>query len=296
VLKNKKIFITGGSGFVGRNIIEAFSAKYEILAPTHAELELLDENAVREYLKKHKVDIIIHSAVRPGHRNAKDASNQLINNTRMFFNLARNAHLFKKMIFLSSGCVYDQRFYEPKMKEEYFDQHVPFDETGLSKYIAAKYIEKTDNIVELRIFGIFGKYEDYTIRFISNMICKALFDLPLTIKQNRKFDYIWIKDLLPVLDYFINQNGKNKVYNVTPDQSIDLLTLAKLVLKISGKKLPIRIAKEGLGLEYSGDNSRLIKEIKSLRFTSLEKAIQCLYDWYRVNQQTINKQLLLKDK
>ena len=89
-----KLFITGGSGFIGRNIVEAFSDKYELLAPTHAELELLDENAVKAYLEKHKVDIVIHSAVRPGHRNAKDPSNQMVSNTRMFFNLARNAQLF----------------------------------------------------------------------------------------------------------------------------------------------------------------------------------------------------------
>lgn len=292
----KKIFITGGSGFIGRNIVEAFFEKYEILAPSHKELELLDEDRVKAYLEKHKVDVIIHSAVRPGHRNIKDPSNQLINNTRMFFNLARNKHVFKKMIFLSSGCVYDQRFYQPKLKEKCFDSHVPIDETGLSKYIAAKYVEKEENIIELRIFGIFGKYEDYAIRFISNMICKALFNLPLTMKQDKRFDYVWVDDLMPILEYFIGQNGEQRAYNVTPDRSVRLLEIAEMVREISGKDLPINVASKEMGTEYSGDNARLRKEIKSLHFTPLRNAVEQLYSWYKENQRMINKELLMVDK
>lgn len=292
----KKIFITGGSGFIGKNIIEAFSDKYELLAPSHKELELLDEDRVRDYFKKHEVDTVIHSAVRPGHRNVKDPSSQLINNARMFFNLARNKHLFKKMIFLSSGCVYDQRFYQPKLKEECFDAHVPIDEAGLSKYIAAKYIEEAGEIIELRIFGIFGKYEDYSIRFISNMICKALFDLALTMKQDKRFDYVWVDDLMPILEYFIGQNGEHKAYNVTPDRSVRLLEIAEMVREISGKDLPINVASKEIGTEYSGDNARLRKEMKSLHFTPLRNAVEQLYSWYKENQRMINKELLMVDK
>jgi len=291
-----KLFVTGGSGFIGRNLVEAFSGKYELFAPSHHELELLDEDSVTAYLEKHKVDVIVHSAVRPGHRNAKDPSDQLIKNTRMFFNLARNKHLYKKMIFLSSGCVYDQRFYQPKMKEVSFDSHVPVDEGGLSKYIIAKHIEKAEQITELRVFGVFGKYEDYAIRFISNMICKALFDLPLTMKQDRKFDYIYIDDLIAVIEYFIEHQGQHKAYNITPDSSIKLTEIAKMVLKISGKDLPITVASKEMGLEYSGDNLRLKQEINKLVVSPLEGSISSLYSWYADNKNSINKELLVVDR
>ncbi|OGC32349.1 epimerase [candidate division WOR-1 bacterium RIFOXYB2_FULL_48_7] len=292
----KKIFLTGGSGFIGKNIAEHFAGKYQIFAPTHAELELLDEAAVKAYFSQHRVEAVIHSAVRPGHRNAKDPSQILLNNTRMFFNLVRNRALFGKFIFLSSGCVYDQRFYQPKMGESAFDAHVPVDETGLSKYLAAKYLENMAEAVELRIFGVFGKYEDYAIRFISNMICKALFDLPLTIKQNRRFDYIWINDLPPILEYFIENKPQHKAYNVTPDGSIELVELAKIVLEISGKTLPIKVAKAGLGIEYSGDNQLLRREMGSLQFTPIRSAIKQLYDWYASNINSISRDVLLTDK
>ena len=290
------ILIFGGSGFIGANLVEYLSLKHEVLAPTHAELDLLDEDAVKNYFDIHPVDIVIHSAVRPGHRNAKDPSHQLNHNTRMFFNIVRNAENFKKMIFLGSGLTYDMRYYRPKMKEEYFDTHVPVDEGGFSKYIISKYIEKVDNIIELRVFGIFGKYEDYAIRFISNAICKTLFDLPITIKQNRKFGYIFIDDLMPIIDHFLVNKGGYCCYNVTPDESVELKAIAESVLKISGKNIPINISQDGLGTEYSGDNTRLRKEIKHLFFINIDKAITNLFNWYSENRDSINKEVLLYDK
>ncbi len=292
----KKILITGGSGFIGRNLVEKLGSKYEILAPGHKDLELLDENAVSDFFKRNNIDVVIHGAVKPGHRNAKDTCELLKNNIRIFFNVARNSRLIGKMLYLSSGSVYDMRHYIPKMKEDYFDVHVPSDDTGLSKYVAAKYIENSSNITELRIFGIFGKYEDYAIRFISNMICKAIFDLPLTMHQNRKFDYLYVSDLPEILNFFIEKRPKFRAYNLTPDRSIELYELAKMVLEISRKSLPIVVAKEGVGLEYSGDNTRIKKEIKGLKFTDIKQAIKELYDWYVAHKSEINREVLLTDK
>ena len=200
------------------------------------------------------------------------------------------------MLLIGSGAIYDMRHYQPKMKEEYFDTHVPVDEHGLCKYVCGKYIQRVDKIIDLRIFGIFGKYEDYAIRFISNMICKALFDLPLTIKQNRKFDYIYVEDLMPILDYFIQNTAQYKEYNITPEESTELYSLAEKVRFIAGKDLPIVLSQNGLGLEYSGDNNRLRNEIRALRFTPIDKAIAELYEWYRENKRSIKQELLLINK
>ena len=291
-----RLFITGGSGFIGRNLVETLRKKYVIFAPTRTELELLNEDAVRKYLEHKRVDVVIHCAVRPGHRNAKDPSRQLHDNVRMFFNVARNGRFFQKMIMVSSGLVYDTRYYQPKMKEEYFDTHVPLDEGGFSKYLCAKYIENTDTMVELRPFGVFGKYEDYAIRFISNAICKTLFDLPITIQQNRRFDYVYIKDLISIIDYFIQHPARHKSYNITPDRSEELYSLAERVTRISGKDIPLYIAEGGMGTEYSGDNGRLRSEMRDLKFTEIDGAIKELYDWYASTIKHVDRKCLLFDK
>lgn len=291
-----RILITGGSGFIGRNLREQLADEFEILAPTHSELELLDQEAVDSFFRQNGIDVVVHSATRPGHRNAKDPSNLLHNNTRMYFNLVKNSDRFEKMIILTSGAVYDMRHYRPRMKEDYFGEHIPADDTGYSKYICAKHAETQDNIIELRPFGVFGKYEDWRIRFISNMICKAIFDLPLTIKQNRLFDYISVDDLSNIVKYFIKNKPPERIYNVCSDKAVYLKYLAEMVLKVSGKNLDIIIDKEETGIEYSGDNSKLNSEIKGLSLTGHKESISILYDWYKSNKHLIIKEELLFDR
>ena len=157
-------------------------------------------------------------------------------------------------------------------------------------------MERMQNVVELRIFSIFGKYEDYAIRFISNMICKAVFDLPLTIKQNRNYGFLYVDDLMPILDYFILHDCNYASYNVTPDSGIELYKAAEKVRALSGKDLPIIVGQPGMGLGYNGSNARLHSEITDLKLTDIDEAIRQLYQWYYEQKHLINRDLLLIDK
>ena len=292
----KRILLTGGGGFIGRNFIEFFSSSYEVVAPLRSELDLLDEAAVRRYVRLHPADAVVHCAVTPGHRNSRWTEQIANRNLRMFFNLVNNRDRFGKLILLGSGAEYDMRHYRPKMTEECFGEHIPIDESGFSKYAIARYAEACDDVVLLRPFGVFGRYEDYEIRFISNAICKTLLDLPITIKQNRRFDYVDVFDLSRVVRHFVENKPRHKAYNVTPDSSIELRTLAEMVLDAAGKKLDIVTALPEMGIEYSGDNSRLRSEIPHFNWTPLRESIGALYEWYEENRRLVRGELLLLDK
>src|SRR6478752_5064255 len=159
-----KILLTGGGGFIGRNVREHLSRDHDVLAPTHAELDLTDDLAVDAWFDEHGVDAVVHSAVRPGHRAAQDPSRQLWSNLRMFFNIERNRDSYGRLVFLSSGAVYDTRDSLVNVEEVQLGMSVPEDEHGLSKYVIARFIEALgagsgSRIVELRLFGVFGRYE-----------------------------------------------------------------------------------------------------------------------------------------
>jgi GDP-L-fucose synthase len=292
-----KILLTGGSGFIGRNIKESYlHEKYKIYAPTRAELDCSDEKSAENYFSKNSFDVILHSASKPGHRNAVDPHGILYANSRMTLNLLKFQNSWDKFLNMGSGAIYGMEHYRPKMKEEYFGAHIPVDEHGLNKYIFGLLFPHFKNCIDFRIFSVFGKYEEYAIRFISNAICKALFDRPITIKQNRRFDFYFIEDLMPVLDYFILNKGKYSEYNISPDLSVELMDVAKIVRSISGKDLDIVVANDRMGSEYSGDNSRLRKEVRNLSLTPLEKSIEKLYRWYEANKSKIEIEKLLIDK
>ncbi|MBI5554902.1 MAG: NAD(P)-dependent oxidoreductase [Elusimicrobia bacterium] len=291
----KTVLITGGSGFIGKNLIEQLQPKFNVLAPRHKELELLSQDSVQTYFKKNKIDVVIHSATAPAHRKIKKPKNIAYKNLRIFFNLARNSQYYSKMIFIGSGAEYGSQTDIADVKESDFDRLVPGDEHGFSKYVCSKYIEQVNNIVNLRLFGIFGKYEDYQMRFISNAICKAIFDLPITLNQNRKFSYLFIDNLGPIVEYFIKHQWKHKAYNVVPAEKTELLALAEQVKKISRKNLEIKVKNPGVGKEYTGRNGLLVAEIRNINFTPLEQAVKQLYIWYEGHKETIDKELLLVD-
>lgn len=290
--------LTGGSGFIGKNIIESFlGEKYELIAPRHRELDLTRCEDVDRFFLDNEIDFVIHSAVKPGHRNASDLSDLFHLDSRMFHNLLRNESKFRKMIYLSSGSVYDMaRQHLENVDEDFVGHLIPEDEHGFFRYVTAKYVEKLENVVELRIFSIYGKYEDYAIRFISNAVCKALFDLPITIKQNRLFNFMYIDDLMPVIDHFIENESSHAAYNVCQDAPISLVDAAHMVNEVAGKDLPVLVGKEGMGYTYSGNNSRLRNDIPFWHRTPVREGIERLYAWYGNNRDLINRDALLYDK
>lgn len=289
----KKVLITGARGFIGKNITENLSEKYSFLTPSHVDLELTDEKAALNYFQNHSVDVVIHCANIGGTR--KSTNNNIVEtNLRMFFNLTRCQNYYSKMIFIGSGAEYDKRDSLVKVKESDFGKSVPVDDYGFYKYVCSSFIEKTDNIVNLRLFGIYGKYEDYEIRFISNSICKMLLGLPISMNQNVFFDYLYIKDFVKILDYFISNRPKYKFYNVGSGKRIDLYTIAKKILKIGKKKLPIKIGKTGLNNEYTCNISRLREEIPNFKYTNIDIVIKKLIEYYHSILPSIKKEDLTK--
>ncbi|MDR1416664.1 MAG: NAD-dependent epimerase/dehydratase family protein, partial [Prevotellaceae bacterium] len=131
----KTILLTGASGFIGRNVAESsLSEKYTLLTPSSRELNVADDKSVDAFFEKHKIDIVIHGAGKPGHRNAKDARDIFLTNTKMFFNLEKRRQEYGKMLVVGSGAIYDMRSYRPKVKEENFGDFIPVDEHGFCKY------------------------------------------------------------------------------------------------------------------------------------------------------------------
>jgi GDP-L-fucose synthase len=294
-MKNeKKIFLTGGTGFIGKNILEQLNDKYEIIAPTRQELDLIDTKKVYNFLKKNNFSLIIHTANIGGTRNALDIPNITYTNLKIFFNLRRGGNFYKKIIFLGTGAEYGKDEKISYVKETDFDKNIPKDEYGFYKYACAKYTENMDDILHLRLFAVFGKYEDYRIRFISNIICQALLNMPITINQNRNFNFLYIDDFVKILDFFISKEKTNhKFYNIGSDYRLDFLSITKKILNLLKKDLPITIKLPGLGHEYTCNIDRLKNEIDELKFIEFDTALKILIDYYKSILETIDKNSLL---
>ncbi|OGK61892.1 hypothetical protein A3G65_03835 [Candidatus Roizmanbacteria bacterium RIFCSPLOWO2_12_FULL_37_7b] len=292
----RTILLTGASGYIGRNIVEQLGEKYRFLTTRHKELELLDTSAVDGYFRNHIIDVVIHTAVVGGSRPGEHVAGALEQNLRIFFNIIRNQHRYKKLIVFGSGAEYDKSRPLRKIREGDFGKRIPQDEYGFFKFAESRYIECLENTVILRIFGIFGKYEDYALRFISNAMVKNILSLPITMYQNVYFDYVYIKDFVRIVDYFITHKAKKKFYNIGRGRKIDLITLAKKINRISDQPSKIIIKNPGLNKEYTCDNTQLMKEIKHFVFTDFDKSLLELYEYYKGIKHSFNKKEFITDK
>jgi len=271
----RKILLTGAGprGFVGKNLAEALKDKYELFTPPSQQLDLRDYDATAKYIDSNKIDTIIHACSSP--------VNKLCSDLRMYFNLERISRNLHRLICFGSGAEYDKRFDIVMASEDDIGKRIPIDEYGLAKYIITNHAVNAKNVYILRLFGIFGKYEDWTFKFISNICCKAMYDLPITIRRECKFDYIFIDDLPQIVEWIIDKTPKHKDYNFVYGTPVCLTELAAIVLKISGKSLDVTILNpKGKSNEYTAKNKRLAKELGFFDPTKLETAVNKMYEYY----------------
>lgn len=283
----RRILLTGAGphGFVGRNLAPVLRERYEVFTPSSRELNLCDYDRLAGYMDEHRIDTVIHSALQSiVHAGPEDI---MLHDLQMFYNIDKLSGQLDKVLYFGSGAEFDKRLPMEGIREEALGRSIPTWYYGLEKYIMALHARESRNIYNLRLFGIFGKYEHWQSKFISNLCCKAMYDLPLSIRQDCMFDYLYVDDLAPVVIWFLEHEPKFHDYNVCTGRPVSLREIADVVLEISGKLLPVIVAKEGWNLPYTADNRRLEEEMAPLRMHDLKDAVAELYSYYQAHKADI---------
>lgn len=292
----KRLLILGRNGFVGRNLYEYFckTKEYEVLCPGKDELDATVEEQVERYLRSKKIDIVIHAAVyNPKEGQPRQMDRKLEYDLRMFYNFEKYSYLYDRMIYFGSGAEYDKTHDIINAEEGKFVNLIPQDDYGLAKYLINKSISKSSNIYNFRLFGLFGKYENWKKTFISGACCKAIKGVPITIRQNVFFDYLYVEDFCRMVGILLKKELQFHEYNLVSGRKIDLLTIAEKIKKRSGNEIPIYVCKDGMANEYTASNVRVVEEIGGFEYTSMDKAVSELYDWYERREEMIDVLSLL---
>lgn len=279
----ENILITGSGGFIGKNLKEFLKDKYCLFTPRSSELDLCDSLAIKQYFSEHKIDFIIHSAATGVRIKNDDKLEDVVkSNLQMFNNLAEFVSDTCPMIVFGSGAEYDKSRAIINIKETDFDKNIPLDPYGYAKYLISKEIEKNKNILNLRIFGIYGYGENPT-RVTSCIINDNINHRTICLNQNVRFSFIFIEDFCRIIAFFIQKFPSEKFINVTTTNSIEIKELAQIVNSISDYKAPIVFQKSGFNMEYTADNSLLLKKLGNFSFTSFENGMKIFYNQYKIN-------------
>ena len=136
-----KILITGGKGNIATMIKKNLSNYYNILNPSHSELDLTNFLDLTNYLKNNgPFNILIHTAILGGRKNITDDYDIVFKNLLMNENLLKYADNFKMIINLDSAAIYDRNTDILNRTEEELNT-IPTDYYGFSKYLIYKSIK-----------------------------------------------------------------------------------------------------------------------------------------------------------
>jgi GDP-L-fucose synthase len=122
-----KIYVAGHRGMVGSAIVSQLKSRIEaeeiieILTRTHAELDLTDQHAVRDFMVAVKPDVVIIAAAKVGgiYANNTFPAEFIYDNLMIQNNLIHQSYLVgvKKLLFLGSSCIYPKLVEQP-MRED----------------------------------------------------------------------------------------------------------------------------------------------------------------------------------
>ena len=184
-----RIFISGATGLVGRNVIERLSLEnnIELLTPTSSELNLLDYTKVSEYINTHKPDVIIHCAGKVGgiQANMKDLYGFLQANLVMGVNLVKAAKesQIKNFLNLSSSCAYPRNAQNPLSEDQILKGELEPTNEGyaLAKITVMKMCEYITNqnsgyyyktLIPCNLYGKWDKFSPENSHMIPGVIRK----------------------------------------------------------------------------------------------------------------------------
>lgn len=200
-----KILLTGGSGMVGRNI-QDYAQLYrddEVLHPSSRELNLLDFESVKAYLKQHQPDFIIHAAGIVGgiQANIDNPVKFLVDNLKMGQNLVLAAQEvgIKQLLNLGSSCMYPRLAPNPLREEQVLTGALEPTNEGyaLAKIVTAKLCiycsQESDGQLQYKTLipcNLYGKYDKFD-GVKSHMIPAALYKIHQAEVQNANEVEIW---------------------------------------------------------------------------------------------------------
>ena len=105
----QRILVTGASGFVGSRFVERWRNEFEILAPSHAEFDITDAQAVERYVTMHAPQAIVHMAALSStwYCEQHPIESYRVNVEGVCNLAAAAAHNGVKFVFFSSDQVYN---------------------------------------------------------------------------------------------------------------------------------------------------------------------------------------------
>jgi len=313
----KNILVTGGSGFLGRQIVnKAQEAGYTVFAPRSYEFNLKTGGGIIEYFSKLinnglNIDCIIHSAAYYGGIgiNQSDPVGLISKNNRMALNIFESAVNWevRKIISVGSACSYPGHITNELQEKDMFNGrcHDSVEAYGFTKRIHLvlqsaffkQYGLLSNQIVLTNLYGEYDVFNEKRSHVISALIKKiveakqknTIVNAWGTGKPIREF--LYVQDAATVIVKSIEFDHDLEPINVSGEE-ISIYDLSNMIAKIVGlddsrikwdHTKPDGVARKVLS------GQKLNKLLPNFNPIDLENGLKKTINWYIQNKEEADK-------
>ena len=318
----KTILITGGAGFIGSNFVKYIYKNYpdyRILVLDALTYAGNPDNLSEEIKKNNRFefwygdvqnseivnalvqqsDVVVHFAAethvaRSIYNNKQFYMTDVLGTHTITNAVLKNQKTIERFIHISTSEVYGTAEQWPMSEEHPLKPRSPYAsaKTGADRLVYSYYTTYDLPVVIVRPFNNYGPSQ-HLEKVIPRFIANAMLDEPLTIHGDgsSKRDWIYVEDHCEALDKIIHADielVKGEVFNLGTGRSIDVLTIARMVLDELGK--PESLIKylndrPGQVVEHIADTSKAEKILDWKYKTEFEDGLKKTIQWSHENQE-----------
>ncbi len=275
------VLLTGGSGFIGKNFMEKYGAKYNIFAPASDEVDLTKIREVSEYFEGKRFDVVVHAA---GKSDGYTGSVVEADNLIMFKNVQYEAilHGVKKLLVIGDAADFDRKRPIENIAETDFGKSIPQEGYGLGRYLITMLARKDKISTVLRFFTVYGKYCDVGASKTMELIARGVTGKKTAeIERDKEYSAIYVDDAVKVIAAFIDNDFEKGEYNVASDVPLTLTDVARTAKRLAKKDLrqvDIAVKYDTPDVSYTASVEKLKAVMPKLKFTSHSSAIRQVYE------------------
>jgi CDP-glucose 4,6-dehydratase len=312
-LQGKRIFITGGTGFVGSHVVEALVKAGASVITTYLiddprsyfalaglenkvkkiHLDIREYEKVRQLLSRFEIEYVLHLAAQPLVDVAVDnpmyTLDTNIMGTASVLEAARLTSSVKGVIVASSDKAYGKHGKGKYTENDRLTGDHPYEVSKSAADLICTTYFKTYKlpVIVTRFGNIYGEGDLNYSRIIPGIMSTILHKQELQIRSNGNYirDYLYVKDVargyLQLLEHF--DKAKGEAFNFGSSETLSVLELLRQSSKILKKKIPhkiLNIAKNEIPYQ-SLDFSKIQKTIGWSPKYSLKSTLPLIFRWYK---------------